>query len=595
MRGRSRGRNNKNKRRGSRATQLCGGVCGVGLALAGLGAAKAQETAPTVTATPAVPTLAPPAIGGGALGGALGGFGGAPGGFTSPIGAYGAPLPSAPPTLPTATEGLVAPAIPPAFLITPSIELGEAFNDNVNLAPKGSTEWDFITTISPGISITAQGARSNLAVTYDPQELLFARTSPSNVLQQRLLGAGTAELWNQVLFIEGTASISQAFARTTGPVAPTTLTTNGNLQTVYTETASPYLRQHLGSYADSESRYVFTSTSTSSGTNVGGTAVAIAPEMTHELRQTFVGGEAFGRLGWQLLGDWTRLERGQATGDPFSGLVSKDELIRGDLKYPIYQALSAIGGVGYERIIDPTLTTAPKGVIWNAGLSYQPNPLVALSLTYGERFDTSDIEFNATYNLDPQLHLAAIYTSTVQTGQSQFAGNTASLAVGPDGTLIDTRTGQPFVQSNGSGSFGITSGSFLAKTGTLNATYTQLRDTYTATVYETKISGNNTINPALAAATSTVTAQRIFGGSLGWTHLLRPDLTANAGGTYYHTLFLDGSGRRDNAYTLSIGLTYTLSPTATATLTLSRYDLQSNIEINSLTNDIVMASIRKQF
>ena len=44
--------------------------------------------------------------------------------------------------------------------------------------------------------------------------------------------------------------------------APTTLTTNGNLQTAYTENLSPYVRQHLGSYADSESRYVFSSVTT---------------------------------------------------------------------------------------------------------------------------------------------------------------------------------------------------------------------------------------------------------------------------------------------------------------------------------------------
>jgi len=103
---------------------------------------------------------------------------------------------------------------------------------------------------------------------------------------------------------------------------------------------------------------------------------------------------------------------------------------------------------------------------------------------------------------------------------------------------------------------------------------------------------------ALAAATptpSTVTAERIFGGLFSWSHQLREDLSSNASAGWYRTLFLDNSGRRDNVYTISIGLTYNLSRTATATLSLSRSDQRSNIPADSLLDNIVLASVRKQF
>ena len=529
-------------------------------------------------------------------GGGLGSFAPAPGAFTTPFGAYGAPPAPATAPPPVGVAPLEIPTVPPAWLLTPSIQLGEAFNDNVNLAPKGSTQWDFITTVTPGLNLVGQSGRITLNLTYDPTEMIFARTAPTSEFQQHLLGTGRVELWQDTLFIDSSAAIDQAFLRPTGAIAPTTLTTSNNLQTVYTETVSPYLLQHLGSYADSESRYRFSSVNTSGNT--------IAPELTHELRQSFVGGEAFDRFGWQLLGDATRLERGQAAGDPFSGITSKDELLRSDYRYPVYQSFSLIGGVGYERITDPTLSTQPKGVIWDVGFSYQPNPLVFVSLTYGERFDRNDIEFNATYNLDPQLRVSAIYTQTIQTSQSQIAGNVSQLTLGPGGTLINAQTGLPVTTLPATGTlstsaspFGVSSGSFLAKTAALDATLLKERNTYTARLYASKESGGTTIvnGVAIAPGTNVVTAERIYGTLFGWSHLLRADLTANANAGYYRTVFLDGSGRHDNVYTFGLGLTYDLSRTTTATLSLSRSDQRSNIPVDSLTDDIVLATIRKTF
>jgi uncharacterized protein (PEP-CTERM system associated) len=553
------------------------GIASYGLAVLGLAAAPARAQAPYfpgVTATP-------------------GAFGLTPGAFTTAPGAYGAPPPAAAVAepAPAAETPVEIPEVPPAWLLVPAISLGESFTDNANLAPAGARVWDFITTVGPELDLTGQTGRLNVALTYDPQELIFARSSPTTVLQERLLGTGTAILWPEVLFFDANASINQAFVHPTGPIGPTTLTTSNNLTTVYAANASPYLRQHLGAYSDSETRYRFTTTSTDAG--------GIAPENIHELRQTLVSGEAFGRLGWQLTGDYTKLSRGHDPTDPFSGVSSKDELARADLSYPIYYSLSAVGGVGYERIVDPTLSSAPKGIIWDTGVRYQPNQLVAATLTYGERFNTRDIEFNGTYNLDPQLSLSALYTETIQTSLSQFAGSTNQ-------TVINPITGLPVGTVTNSAS-GISSGAFLAKTAELDAVLTKERNTYSGKIYETKTGGNTTttVNTALTsggtpltsgtASASAVTAERITGAALTWDHKLWPDLTATAGTSYYRARFGDGSGRVDNSYSLSLALAYTLSRTATANITLSRSDLRSNIAVDSLIVDTVTATIRKQF
>jgi len=587
---------------GSRDRRIQGfGLRGLGLLSCSLGVlGLAAGTIPAEAQTTTAPSFGAAAPSGGGLGAPGSGFGAAPGAFTVAPGAYGAPPPAAAVAGPAAAAAaeLEIPTVPPAWLLTPSVEVGETFTDNANLAPRGSRIWDLITTVSPGLNLAGQTARLKLGVTYNPQEVIYARSSPSNALQQRLLGTGTAELWREVLFFDASASISQAFLRSTGATGPSTLTTNNNLQTVYATNASPYLRQHLGAYADSETRYRFSTASTS--------GAGIAPEQIQELRQTFLGGEFFGRLGWQVLGDYTRLDRAKDATDQFSGVSSKDQLVRVDFRYPLFQGLSAIGGTGYERISDPTLSSQPKGIIWNAGFQYQPNELVAATLTYGERFDRSDIEFNATYNLDPQLRLSAIYTQTIQTSQSQIAGNTNQTLLDINGNPISVGTpggpggGIPGGTASASSAIsGISSGSFIAKTAEIDAVLTKERNTYSLRGYTTKVSGNTTVTttgtPTSATAASTVTAERIIGAALSWDHKLQPNLSSTASAGYYRTAFLDGTGRHDKIYLVSLGLNYALSRTASATISLSRSDQRSNISSNDLISDVVMATIRKQF
>lgn len=553
----------------------------MGVAAAG-GTARAQDAGPVIPAAPATP----------------GPFGLTPGTFTTAPGAYGAP--AAPVAIPSATPGAAAagieiPTVPPPWLFTPALTVGETFDDNVNLAPAGSHVWDFITSVSPEIDVAGNTGKTTLAVVYDPQVLIYARSSPSSVLQQRFLGTGTTTLWPETLFFDASAQIAQAFVHPTGPIGASTITTSNNLTTTYATNASPYLREHLGTWSDSESRYRFSTASTS--------AKGIADEQIHEVRETLLSGEAFGRLGWQLTGDFTRLNRAHDPTDPLGGISSKDELGRSDFTYPVYANISLVGGVGWERISDPTFSPQPKGVIWDAGLSYQPNTLVAATLTYGERFDTTDIEFNGTYNLDPALRLSAIYTQTIQTSLAQIAGN-ASQTTNQNGTL--TAGGQPLSNSSLSGSlgtFGLSSGSFLVKTAEAEAVLTKERDTYSLTLSDTKerttsaatITSTIGSTPILTGSTALATAERILGGAFAWDHKMWPDLTATAGASYYRTLFLDGTGRHDNTYTLSLAFTYFLSRTATANLSLLRSDLRSNIAINSLVDDQIMATVRKQF
>jgi uncharacterized protein (PEP-CTERM system associated) len=502
------------------------------------------------------------------------------------------------PPAPTDTETAPGPFLPPGtpvtpeepeggggttFRIIPALALGEAYNDNVTLAPRGSEVYDFITTITPSLTLSDTTPRFNFNLTYDPQELIFDRGTFAPVLQERLLGVGHAEVWPEYLFFDARASIDQEFLKPTGPIGPSTLTTNGNLQTVNAAEATPYLREHFGTFANSETRYTFSDVTVSGNT--------IAPEEINQVLQKFISGEYFGRLSWTATGELIDIDRLTGTADPLGGTTSKDEFGKLEIKYPIIQEVSIIGSGGYERITDPTLTVQPEGPTWSGGLAYDPTPYFSAFASYGRRIDQTDVEAKVAYTPDPDFQIRGIYTLTFQTSQSALAASLNEAVVGPGGTLINGTTGQPFVAvTNGtpgtaSSAFGVESGSFFQTRGELDVTATRERNTYTLAAYDIKDSG----------ASSAVTSERIIGGTIAWQRKVWPNLTLKSDAAYYRALFQDGSGRIDNSYTLAVGLEYNISAKTSAGLVVTRLDTISNAAAESLINDIVLVTISKQF
>lgn len=498
---------------------------------------------------------------------------------------FNGPIPAAPAPTGASGEPTVTGPSPP-WLLTPSLTLGETYTDNVTLAPPGHARSDLITTISPGLNLVGQTAHVNLAVTYDPQLLLFALGTSSPVLQQQLLGTGKIEVYPQEVFVDGSASISQAYVSNAGAFAPTNLTTNNNLQTVDAVNLSPYILHHLGSYADTETRYRFSLVSTGGTEGTGAGAVGIGTQTTNQFISTIKGGDYFGSLGWTLTSSYTQTS-GLSTITGVAGNASSiDELERLDVSYPVYERVSAIGSLGYERIKDPTLTMQPSGLLWDIGLQYDPSPFVSVSASYGHHPIGTDYAFSARYDVSAQTHLNASYSQTVQTTQSLIAANLNGFVVGPGGVLINPKTGLPAFPGFGPGviPFSLTNGSFLDKRFELDAAATRGRNTYSLTAYHDhqsdQIGRSNT---------------QVIGGSFTWSRQMWPNLTANLGASYANIGFLDGTGRVDNYYTAGANLAYTLSRTASVQLSLTRSDRESNQKQNSVVDDLITVSLQKQF
>jgi len=473
------------------------------------------------------------------------------------------------------------PAIAASPNITTGISVSESYNDNVNLAPSGSKQADWVTTISPSVNVATDGPRVKFGLLYNPQELVYMGPGATQRLQQNLTSTGTAVLYPDVLFLEENASIDQQIVSNQGPIASTTQTTNNNVQTVEAYTLSPVVRHHFASYADSETRFTYGDVST------GGSMVA--PLQTNTFLQRLTSGDYFGRFGWTLTGNDTRDKSGTVSGNPLNGTNFKDEYGQADLRYAIYQGLSALGSVGYEKIYDPTLNPEPKGVYWNGGFKYQPSPITSLSFTYGRRYGQTDYEFDALTDIGPQTHVTASYSTSINTTQSLISSQLGQLGFGNNGQPINTVTGLPF-NANGvpltgvpGSPFGITNQAFILKT-------------FQATVLTTQ--GRNTFMAVASYSTEQFdqppSREKVWTGGLNWSRQLWPNLTSNFGATYERTVF-DTLSQNSNLYSLNANLVYTISPTAAATFTVLRSSSRQSSPTGKIDNDVVTVSLSKTF
>lgn len=133
--------------------------------------------------------------------------------------------------------------------IEPRLLLRETWTDNVGLQPKQSASSDWLTEIAPGVAVRGTGVRTKLDLDYQLTQLVHARTSSGNELQNSLNARGSAEVIERFLFLDALAQINQqtVSAFRTQPSSSTSDTTNRSETRLFS--LSPYIKGHIGSYA----------------------------------------------------------------------------------------------------------------------------------------------------------------------------------------------------------------------------------------------------------------------------------------------------------------------------------------------------------
>jgi hypothetical protein len=106
--------------------------------------------------------------------------------------------------------------------------------------------------------------------------------------------------------------------------------------------------------------------------------------------------------------------------------------------------VSLLGGVGWQWIDDESLTNEPKGPIWSVGTEYRPGRRTTLRINYNHQYDNEFFTYSGIYNISPRTSFSFDHTDSVQTSSQPIQNNLAFIGIGPDGQLIDLRTGAPY-------------------------------------------------------------------------------------------------------------------------------------------------------
>lgn len=356
------------------------------------------------------------------------------------------------------------PGLAAEWRITPGVSIEQAFSDNANLAVDDQDRnSDFLTTISPSVSISGRGARGTVDLAYSHSQILSMTGASGNRDQNDLAATGRAELWKQIVFVDAQASISRQILDAAAPATESVAGQAVNRTATRTFNVSPFFRHHFGTWAETESRISYNQVATQSD--------AVGDTSTLQERFVINSGRRFTQVLWSAAANNSKTDSGDVRP------TRRSRTLDGDVTYILNRQISLIGGLGWEKIDDPTLSVQPKGLTWRAGFAARPGPRSSMRLTYGDREGTRSAEFEGNYRVSERTAITASYSETIRTSQQQIAEDLGFLAVDPvSGQIIDFRTGLPF--QPGSANFGLTDNSFRQKRFSLQLRGSRQRNSF---------------------------------------------------------------------------------------------------------------------
>jgi uncharacterized protein (PEP-CTERM system associated) len=291
--------------------------------------------------------------------------------------------------------------------IAPTLDLRETYTDNVRLAPHGSEKSDFVSDISPGVAVSANGRGLKLKANYAFQSLHYANDGKNSSSFHKLNADTNVDLIKDLFSFDGSASISQQSISLAGAQSTDNYAITDNRTTVRTTTASPYLHHEFHDIATTELRYTRTAVNTGSS--------AMSSSRNDGLRLTVNSGPSFRTLGWDA--SYSAAKNRMANSDAVNSST-----VSGNLRYMLTPQFSLTGGAGYDKYdyLATAGTPSPAGKFYSGGFSWHPTERTSLAASVGHRF------YGKTYSLDSSVRGRASmwrlsYDESITTALSQFA------------------------------------------------------------------------------------------------------------------------------------------------------------------------------
>ncbi len=308
--------------------------------------------------------------------------------------------------------------------IVPAISVQESYTDNVNLSPSGQEDDDFITEVTPSISLRGQGGRLSANFDYSLQKLFYSNDSDRNSLSHQLQANANAELVKQIVFLDVDASARQENTSNSGRLSDSNISVTGNRNEVYTWRVSPVVRHHFGNYANGEARITVDQVLNSGGSNSTSTSSDILIDS----------GSRFSRLPWSISYNQQRV-------DNESGTISSFERVNGTLRYVFTRKYSAFVNAGLDNNKFATSQDDSDGFSWNGGATWTPTSRTRLEAGYGERFFGKNYSFSLSHQSRRAAWTASYAEDITTTRQTQLDRQLIPLVDAFGTPILDPGTG----------------------------------------------------------------------------------------------------------------------------------------------------------
>ena len=457
----------------------------------------------------------------------------------------------------------------PAILIQPTASLGEAFTDNVNYA-HSDRKFAAITTLSPGISISADTPRLQLVASGLASGLLYLPGSNSRLDQiyANLYGNGHATAYADKLFVDFQSLMTQS---TTAPGFGfqnlSTLPSNQQTQE-YVNSVSPYFRQSFDGFVDTELRYRFSST------NFGGNTAVITSATPNTLTSgtfnegTFVAatGENFQKLLARFTADASEYNSASTARNTQLSAFN-------DFEFRFTPTIAALGRAGYQNLRYPGSPAATfAGATWLAGGqigTVGPDQPGYVSLEYGKQQGVYGFTGSAQVSITPTLLLTGSAQQGIASQGQLFQSNLASSTLSPSGAIVNQFTGLPAAFY----SPGIGLNNNVYRQHFYNAGLTDTIPPNTYSLYGFYYE-QQSLTPPITPTTKSI------GVNLNYQRSMRPDLNGYASvgftnSTNAQTVAPAVSTISFNTATATVGVNYVLGRTLTGSI-LYTFSYQSN-------------------
>lgn len=138
--------------------------------------------------------------------------------------------------------------------ITPRLSMLETYTDNVLLSSRGE-EGDFVSVLTPGVSVRGTGPRLTSDIDYNLQQLFYGDKNELDATNHQLQANSEAVLVEQWLYVDAASRMSQQSVINRGQVARNDRGGNANLRDVTSYELTPRMQHRFGPWADVRMSY----------------------------------------------------------------------------------------------------------------------------------------------------------------------------------------------------------------------------------------------------------------------------------------------------------------------------------------------------